>query len=177
MPPFAQPKPCDNCPPAPWSSLSTGTHPCVPKGHRFPQLLHTKGPRLYSYRELPTQNVLVDSTCKCTPCPGPMWDRRQSLAGDISKYESGTKSQVPRPPWPRRPCQDSPGGGLRERESWGSGIRRQPGVGKHGPPPVETLQPCYGKKKDYPARSAPDQLPTTLAAGMRTPLPSQMCMN
>lgn len=68
---------------------------------------------------------LESSTCDCTPCPGPERDRRQPLAGDISKYEPGTKSQVPRPPLP---WETQPGfSSLPGRRGLGAGrIRRQP---------------------------------------------------
>lgn len=60
---------------------------------------------------------LEGSTCDRTPCPELKQDRRQLLAGDISKSESGPKSQVPRPPLP---CNTQPGfPRLREGEGWG----------------------------------------------------------
>lgn len=68
---------------------------------------------------------LKGSTCDCTPCPEPKRDRRQPLAGDISKYERGTKSQVPRPPllWKTQPGLSR----LPGRRGLGAGrIRRQP---------------------------------------------------
>ena len=48
---------------------------------------------------------LEGSTCDRTPCPESKRDTRQPLAGDISKYEPGTESQVPRPllPWETQP--------------------------------------------------------------------------
>lgn len=68
---------------------------------------------------------LEDSACDCTPCLESKRDRRQPLAGDVSKYEPGTKSQVPRPPlpWETQP------GFLRQPGGRGLGagrIRRQP---------------------------------------------------
>lgn len=68
---------------------------------------------------------LEGSTCDCTPCPEPKRDRGQPLAEDISKYEPGTKSQVPRPPllWETQPGLSR----LPGRRGLGVGrIRRQP---------------------------------------------------
>lgn len=115
---------------------------------------------------LPTQNLPTRRhTCDRTPSPEPKRDRRQSLAGDISKYEPGTKSQVPRPPLPWEP---QPGFlRLREGEGWGQagsgGSRgRQPPAPDTPPEPLPGLPASLGKRKDYLAPRKSNKFPEIL---------------
>lgn len=96
---------------------------------------------------------LKGSTCDCTPCPEPKRDRRQPLARDFSKYEPGTKSQIPRPPLP---WETQPGLlRLREGEGWGQAGSggsqlRQPPVPEISPEPLPGLPASLGEEKGLP---------------------------
>lgn len=102
-----------------WGPSSTTTWTSffpLPIAHRLPVLALTQGPGVQALMPAPPHKrrvfifradccplricLLEGSACDCTPCPESKRDRRQPLAGDVSKYEPGTKSQVPRPPLP-----------------------------------------------------------------------------
>lgn len=114
---------------------------------------------------------LEGSTCDCTPCPESKRDRRQPLAGDISKYEPGTKSQVPRPPlpWETQPgFSRLPGG-----RGLGAGrIRRQPAETAISPGNIACTPPwpsslIKGRERIALHPEKPNQLPATLGSGDR----------
>lgn len=110
---------------------------------------------------------LEGSTCDRTPCPEPKQDRCQSLAGDISKYESGLESQVPRPPlpWDTQPgfprLQESESEGWGQAGSGGSQLR-QPSAPDTTPEPLPGLPASLGKRKDYPVPRKSNKFPQTL---------------
>jgi len=142
-PPFPQPKlvtsffllPGVHCPPihTPFGPRGKGSHGSSTKmGATF---IFTQG---LAY---PESAPLGGSRCELHPHPHPepTWGRRQSLAGDFSKYEHGTKSQVPRPLWPRRLCKHSPAR-LRDRRELGAVGSTAPAAGS----PVALLREGKG---------------------------------
>lgn len=144
---FAQFKPCDIFPSSPYrpSTTSTCPHPVPGAQAQMPAPQHKRNVFTFKAGCCPLRICpRKGSTRDCTPCPEPLQDRRQPLAGDISKYEPGTGSQVPRPP---RPWDTQPGFlSLQGGRGLGTGgIRRQPaetaGGRKHCLNPSLVFQP------------------------------------
>lgn len=96
-------EPCDIFLPSPCHPSGYHTHPHPEPGAQaqMPAPRHKRSVFIFKAGCCPLRICPLEGrTCDCTPCPEPKRDRRQPLAGDIAKYEPGTKSQVPRPPLP-----------------------------------------------------------------------------
>lgn len=185
---FAQFKPCDvflpsPCRPSGYQHLpspSDQEHRLGCLGIKAPW--HKRSVFIFKAGRCPLRICpLQGSTCDCTPCPEPKRDRCQPLAGDVSKYERGTKSQVPRPPllWKTQPGLSR----LPGRRGLGAGrIRRQPAETAISPRNITWTSPWPSSLVRARKRITlhPESLINCLkplAAGTGKPLLAQMHMD